>query len=190
MTIHGDISGTFPWQEQAAEVDWEAAYAQMLPRVYNFFRYRLGNDAVAEDLTSRTFEKAWTQRARYRRNLAGFATWLLSIARNVAIDHLRAQRQHLPLEAADSVAAVGTPHEDYTRAADIARLARLLEGLPPREQELVALKYGAEATNRAIAALTGLTNRMSGRFCIASCSSSGVTGSDALGGPNGRSILA
>ena len=29
--------------------------------------------------------------------------------------------------------------------------------LPPREQELVALKYGAEATNRAIAELTGLS---------------------------------
>jgi RNA polymerase sigma-70 factor (ECF subfamily) len=33
----------------------------------------------------------------------------------------------------------------------------LLQTLPPREQELVALKYGAEATNRAIAELTGLS---------------------------------
>ena len=140
-----------------AEPDWDAVYAEQLPRVYNFFRYRLANDALAEDLTSRTFEKAWTARRRYRRDVAGFATWLLSIARNVAVDHLRAQRPHLPLDAADGTPAPGTPHDDVARASDLARLGALLQRLPPRDQELVALKYGAEATNRAIAELTGLS---------------------------------
>jgi DNA-directed RNA polymerase specialized sigma24 family protein len=41
------------------EVDWDAVYAEQLPRVYNFFRYRCANVADAEDLTSITFEKAW-----------------------------------------------------------------------------------------------------------------------------------
>jgi RNA polymerase sigma-70 factor (ECF subfamily) len=141
----------------AAEPNWDAVYAEQLPRVYNFFRYRLGNDAQAEDLTSRTFEKAWAARARYRRDLAGFSTWLISIARNVATDHLRAQRPHLPLEAAEDVAARSTPHDDVANDSDLARLGALLEKLPQREQELVALKYGAEATNRAIAELTGLS---------------------------------
>jgi len=141
----------------AAEPNWDSVYAEQLPRVYNFFRYRVGNDAHAEDLTSRTFEKAWAARSRYRRDLAGFSTWLISIARNVATDHLRAQRPHLPLEAADHVAAAGTPQDNAALASDLQRLAALLQRLPAREQELVALKYGAEATNRAIAALTGLS---------------------------------
>jgi RNA polymerase sigma-70 factor (ECF subfamily) len=141
----------------AAESNWDAVYAEQLPRVYNFFRYRLGNDAHAEDLTSRTFEKAWAARARYRRDLAGFSTWLISIARNVATDHLRAQRPHLPLEAAEDVAARNTPHDDVANESDLARLGALLAQLPQREQELVALKYGAEATNRTIAELTGLS---------------------------------
>ena len=151
------MSERLPWPEDSAEVDWDAAYAGLLPRVYNYFRYRLRNDAVAEDLTSRTFEKAWTHRARYRRDLAGLSTWLFSIARNVAVDHLRAQRPHLPLEAADDVAADGTPQDRAAHASDLERLAALLQRLPAREQELVALKYGAEVTNRAIAALTGLS---------------------------------
>ncbi len=141
----------------AADPDWDAVYAEQLPRVYNFFRYRMGNDAVAEDLTSRTFEKAWAARARYRRNVAGFSTWLISIARNVATDHLRTLRPHLPLEAADDVAAARTPHDDVALDSDLARLGTLLQKLSQREQELVALKYGAEATNRAIAELTGLS---------------------------------
>jgi RNA polymerase sigma-70 factor, ECF subfamily len=157
MAIEGELPSRLFMGVAAAEPNWDAVYAEQLPRVFNFFRYRLGNDAHAEDLTSRTFEKAWSARARYRRDLAGFATWLLSIARNVATDHLRAQRPHLPLEAAEEVAARDTPHDEVARDSDLARLGALLETLPQREQELVALKYGAEATNRAIAELTGLS---------------------------------
>ena len=44
--------------------------------------------ADVEELTARTFEKAWRARHRYRRDLSGFSTWLLTIARHVAIDYL------------------------------------------------------------------------------------------------------
>lgn len=157
MAIEGDMANVFPWRFAAAEPDWGSVYTEQLPRVYNFFRYRFGNDALAEDLTSRTFEKAWLARARYRSDLAGFATWLISIARNVAVDHLRTQRPHVSLEAAEHVPTKDTPHDDVARISDIERLVALVAKLPSREQELLALKYGAEATNRAIAELTGLS---------------------------------
>ena len=32
------------------EVDWEAAYHADLPRLYNFFRYRVGYNQVAESI--------------------------------------------------------------------------------------------------------------------------------------------
>jgi RNA polymerase sigma-70 factor (ECF subfamily) len=140
-----------------AETDWDAVYAEQLPRVYNFFRYRFGPSADVEDLTAKTFEKAWRARHRYRRDVAAFATWLLSIARNVATDHLRARRAHLPLDAASSVPAAARSPEDAAAArSDAARLSRLLAELPDRERELLALKYGAGMTNRAIAGVTGL----------------------------------
>jgi RNA polymerase sigma-70 factor (ECF subfamily) len=142
----------------AAEPDWDAVYAEQLPRVYNFFRYRFGHSMDAEDLTARTFEKAWQARHRYRRDVAGFATWLLAIARNVAADHVRARRVSVPLEAAASVAAaIHTPEEAVLQASDAVHLAHLLAGLPERERELLALKYGAGMTNRAIACVTGLS---------------------------------
>lgn len=141
-----------------AEPDWDAVYAAELPRVYNFFRYRLGPGPDVEDLTSRTFEKAWRSRHRYRRDLAGFTTWLLSIARNVATDHLRARRWHMPLEAAAAIPApTGTPEEQAVRDSDAARLADLLATLTDRERDLLALKYGAGMTNRAIAGATGFS---------------------------------
>jgi RNA polymerase sigma-70 factor (ECF subfamily) len=141
----------------AAEPDWDAVYADQLPRVYNFFRYRFGVSADAEDLTARTFEKAWRARHRYRRDLAAFSTWLLSIARNVAADHVRARRPLVTLEEASSVAAVGTPEDQAVRNSDGERLAALLQQLPEREREFLAMKYGAGMTNRTIAAATGLS---------------------------------
>ncbi len=140
------------------EVDWNAVYAEQLPRVYNYFRYRVGDNDLAEDLTAATFEKAWRKRRRYRRDLGAFSTWLFTIARNTAIDHFRHRREPVALEAVEPLLASEEWVEDgYRRRQELARLARLLQGLPEREQELVAMKYGAELTNRKIAELTGLS---------------------------------
>ena len=142
----------------AAEPDWDQVYAEALPRVLNFFRYRLGDTADVEDLTARTFEKAWRARHRYRRDLAGFTTWLLTIARNVAIDHLRARQRHEPLDVAATVPSPDrTPEQQTVNHSDTQRLAALLATLEPRQRELIAMKYGADMTNRAIAHATGLS---------------------------------
>ncbi len=147
----------------AAEPDWDEVYAEQLPRVLNFFRYRLGQVADVEDLTARTFEKAWRARHRYRRDLAGFSTWLLTIARNVAIDHLRTRQRAGPLshEPLDLAAAVPspdhTPEQQALHHSEAQRLAALLATLEPRQRELIAMKYGAGMTNRAIAHATGLS---------------------------------
>lgn len=139
------------------EADWEALYADHLPRIYNYFRFRLAAGADVEDLTARTFEKAWSARARYRNDLAGFSTWLYRIAQNVCVDHLRARRTHAPLDAAADVVAERTPERDEERRSDLARLAVLTASLPDRERELIALRYGAGLSNRAIAPLVGLS---------------------------------
>jgi len=140
-----------------AEPDWDAVYLEQMPRIYNYFRYRLGHEALADDLTARTFEKAWLARHRYRRNLAGLQTWLLRIARNVATDHLRTAHEHASLEEAADAAADGTPEDEAVLRSNFARLATLFAALPERERELLALKYGAGATNRAIAEITGVS---------------------------------
>ncbi len=142
-----------PWASQIRDADWEALYAEQLPRVYNFFRYRVGHGPVAEDLTSLTFEKAWQARGRYRRDLAAFSTWLMAIARNVAVDHyrFRALRKAAPLEEAEGLPGPLSPEALAIQRSDGERLAQLLATLPDRERELIALKYGAGLTNREIA---------------------------------------
>jgi RNA polymerase sigma-70 factor (ECF subfamily) len=158
-TQHRMMSGLLPMTASNDQVDWEALYTAELPRVYNFFRYRVGDDAVAEDLTSTTFEKAWRGRERYRRDVAAFSTWLFSIARNVVVDYYRRRRVETPLDDVRQHADADALPVDAAaeRRDQFAQLARLLSRLPTRERELVALKYGAELTNREIAHLTGLS---------------------------------
>ena len=153
MTLEQAFVGT-----RAEDLDWDAVYADQAPRVFNYFRFRLGRDADVEDLTARTFERAWRSRAQYRRDLAGFSTWLFKIAQNVRIDFLNMRRgQHLPIDAAIDIATEGTPESTVERESDLARLNRLTSNLPDRERELIALKYGAGINNRLIAQLTGLS---------------------------------
>ena len=150
------VSGAVPLVATEA-ADWDALFAAQLPRILNFFRYRVGEGAVAEDLTSITFEKAWRHRARYRRDRGAFTTWLYTIAHRVAIDHVRARRDLRPLSEAADLAGGETPEEAAVRRSDAERLLSLLTALPERERTLIALKYGAELSHREIATATGLS---------------------------------
>jgi RNA polymerase sigma-70 factor, ECF subfamily len=145
------------WRSPATELDWNAVFTDQLPRVYSYFCYRLDNEADIQELTSRTFENAWRARHRYRRELAGFATWLLRIAHNVVVDHLRMAREYAPLEELEEIPVEGAPESEHERVSDVARLRALIPTLSMREQELLALKYGAGANNREIASVTGLS---------------------------------
>ena len=148
------LKGTYSLAE---EIDWEAIYRENLPRVYNFFRYRVGDRALAEDLTAATFEKAWRGRSRFRRDLSAFSTWLFTIARNVAIDYFRKKGGDIPLETVGERADPVSLEETVQRNHDAARLGALLSQLPTREREVIAFKYGAGLNNREIAHLTRLS---------------------------------
>ena len=141
----------------AKEIDWEAAYKEYLPRVYNFFRYRVNDQILAEDLTAVTFEKAWRGRSRFRQDLSAFSTWLFTIARNVAIDHFRRGENDASLGEIQEPVDPISVEETVQSNQDVARLRALVAKLPTRDRELVAFKYGAGLNNREIAQLTRLS---------------------------------
>jgi RNA polymerase sigma-70 factor (ECF subfamily) len=150
------VARLWTWVQKARATDWDARFGEQLPRVYNFFRYRVGPD-VAEDLTSATFEKAWVAREQYRADRAGFGTWIFTVAKNVAVDHYRRTRPHVSLDEAAEIEG-GPPADAIAeRRSDESRLGLLLERRTEKERELLALRYGAEFTNRDIARMTGLS---------------------------------
>jgi RNA polymerase sigma-70 factor (ECF subfamily) len=128
-----------------------------MPRIYNFLRYRLRDEAAAEDLTAVTFEKAWRHRNSYQPEESAFSTWLFTIARNTATDYLRVKKEELPLKET-AVSNNPSPEEMVSKGQDLVVLQQIVAELPEREQEILALKYGAELTNRQIARQMGLSS--------------------------------
>ena len=55
--------------------------------------------ADAEDLTQQTFERALKAWSRYDPRKASVGTWLIVIARNLLVDHFRADRSGAPAAA-------------------------------------------------------------------------------------------
>lgn len=147
----------FPARSKPAYDDWETLYGQCYPSIYNYFRFRTCDDP--EDLTATVFERAWQHRHRYDHNLGEFRAWLFGIARNVAAEYFRQRKQVVALEGVqDTLAALEQPLEQLVQQqAEGDRLKGLLQELPEREQDLIAMKYGMELTNREIARQTGLS---------------------------------
>lgn len=61
-------------------------------RVFGLAVSMIGDAAVAEEISQEAFMRAWRHAGAYDVRRGRVATWLLSITRNLAIDHLRAKR--------------------------------------------------------------------------------------------------
>jgi len=155
MNIHMKTFSNFLSLEKT---DWNMLYTEQMPKIYNYFRYRVGNNMLAEDLTAATFEKAWRARDSFQRRKASFVTWLYTIARNTMADHFRKSHKVQHLEIDERVPSEDAEPEDKLAAKQtIQTLVSMLENYSPRERDLIALKYGSGLRNREIAKLTGLS---------------------------------
>jgi len=83
-------------------VDAEAfamLYDRYAAQVYRTVYRRLGDRADAEDVTAEVFTKAWAAIHTYRPALAHFYGWLHRLAANAVVDHVRARRSAMSLDA-------------------------------------------------------------------------------------------
>ena len=135
--------------------DFARVYDEHVWVVYGFLAYRLGNRDTAEDLTQTTFERALRAWARFDSRRGSERTWLLAIARNTLIDHLR-RREGSRLVALDEelLPTIAAPQESFSQSPE---LVDALAHLGDREREILALRYGGDLSGPEIAALLGLS---------------------------------
>jgi RNA polymerase sigma-70 factor, ECF subfamily len=156
MTFQNEAISKTMTAAAGEDINWESVVNNELPRLYNYFRYRLGDESIAEELTSVVLEKAWTKRQRYRKDRAAFSTWLFAIAQKEVWMYFRKRRTTLSISVAED--GTGETAEDVVQhAQDIRQLSRLLVDLPEREQEILSLKFGADLNNREIAVVMELS---------------------------------
>lgn len=97
----------------------------------------VNNEEVAKEIYQETFTRAWKHLSEVR-NPSHFKPWLYTIAKNIAIDHLRRETGHTVLSFPESVQYSHAGHEVYICNKII--LAQALSQMSPRYRECVVLQ--------------------------------------------------
>ena len=119
-------------------------------------RLRVDGEALAQDLTAATFERALAHLDQLRSPEA-FGGWLFRIARNELAGHYRRRRVHVPLEAVAGQPDDAPPVEvQAERSEELVRVLAVVRTLPEREQEIIGLKFLGGLNNRQIGQAMGL----------------------------------
>jgi len=136
--------------------DWYAAHGEA---IYNYLRFQLVAPDEAEDLTAETFLRAVRSADRFDPSRASAQTWLLTIARNVLIDHIRSvrARRHVGLdELRDLAVDAPSPEERMLRREAVAGVLEAMAQLSQEDREVLSLRFGGDLDIPEIAALLGV----------------------------------
>ena len=151
-----DLIRSFARREPAAARE---LYERFAPRVFGLGMVMLGNAAQAEDLVQDTFVKVWRNAASFDAGRGSMDTWVLLIARSLAIDLLR--RRVLETRVLASQGGLAHPvepgPEDMVETKDLADRARqAMEALSPGQRAALELAYFGGKTSAEVAELEGI----------------------------------
>ena len=126
--------------------------------VFRFSYYLLKNEDDAKDNTQETFMKVWQKLKSFDTDKS-FSTWILSIARNNAIDLMRKRKtpvfsdleagleEILPSESPDIV-------DMLQKSSDLEEIKQSILSLPDIYREIISLRYEEELSYEEIAEIT------------------------------------
>jgi RNA polymerase sigma-70 factor (ECF subfamily) len=122
-------------------------YVRYAPDVQRFVNSLVKDHHEAEDITQNIFAKLMKAINKYQPREVPFAAWIMRVARNAALDHLRARRS-IPTEEV-RLADTGQAQVAIDRGRDL-RVA--LEQLPEDQREVLILRHIAGLSPVEIAA--------------------------------------
>jgi RNA polymerase sigma-70 factor (ECF subfamily) len=137
-------------------------YVRYAPDVQRYVASFVHDHHEAEDITQNVFAKLMTAIGKYEQRDVPFTAWILRVARNAALDHMRARRA-VPTEEV-RVADVGKAQIGQERGR---ALRSALERLPTEQREVLVLRHItglspieiASALDKSESAVHGLHHR-------------------------------
>ncbi len=137
-------------------------YLRYADNVYGYVCSIVRDEHEAEDITQQIFAKLLTALDRYEPRLVPFSAWVLRVAQNAAIDHMRTRRP-VPTEELGTAEA-----PDHASARErFADLRLALDALPAEQRDVIVLRFLiglspseiAERMGRSEDAVHGLQHR-------------------------------
>lgn len=153
---------------RAKEGDREAfafIYARYADNVHGYVRSIVHDHYEAEDITQHVFAKLLSVIGKYEERNVPFFAWLLRVARNVAVDHVRQQRL-VPVEEVRTTEAFGG-HAFDPAPGHSSELIEALTTLPREQRDVLVMRHViglspteiAERTGRSEGSVHGLHHR-------------------------------
>jgi RNA polymerase sigma-70 factor, ECF subfamily len=129
---------------------WEKLVIRYTKRIYNLCYRFVGRTDQAEDLTQEVFMKVFRNLNSYDSGAGNFLTWIISLTRNLLIDHYRqskGERATVSTEEGKEVSLLETlpshtpsPHAELEEKEKLDILRRGLNLLSPDLREAVVLR--------------------------------------------------
>lgn len=119
-----------------------------------FLNNYVRNINTAEELCEDTFVKLAVKKPRFRGG-SSFKTFLYAIARNVAIDYLRRNKNTVPIEELTDLEDKENLERDYIKQEQKLTLRSALKKLKPEYERVLWLTYFEELSNKEAAAVMG-----------------------------------
>ena len=127
-------------------------YLRYADNVYGYVCSIVRDEYEAEDVTQQIFAKLMTALARYEPRVVPFSAWILRVAHNAAIDHVRTRRPR----AAGGGPPAGRAADDGAGSRErFADLRLALDALPAEQRDVIVLRFLVGLTPREIAERMG-----------------------------------
>lgn len=135
----------------------EQLFAHHHLRVYRFLVRMTGNEGMAEDVSNEVFLAAWQGAARYEGRSQPL-TWLLSIAHNRAVSHMRRRRAATTLldDAVDVADMADTPDVVAQKLDKSQAIRQCIDALSSEHRTVIDLVYYQERSVAETAEVLGI----------------------------------
>jgi RNA polymerase sigma-70 factor (ECF subfamily) len=126
-------------------------YTRYADDIHRYVRSIVCDQHEAEDVTQQVFAKLIHVIGKYEERQVPFVAWILRVARNLAIDHIRRQRM-TPVE---EVRTTDEGSGDPAGGRPMSDLQEALSRLPMDQREVLVLRHFAGLSPTEIATRTG-----------------------------------
>ena len=130
--------------QQGDEEAIGALYDAHCQAVFRYFKARLGDQQIAEDMTGEVFRRMLTGLPQYRATDLPIQAWLFRIAHNLLVDQFRRESGHkfVPLKEAENTSEEEVdPSSVVEQKLTLEDAYQALSDLEPSQRDVLALRF-------------------------------------------------
>ena len=132
-------------------------YREYAERIFRYIYLRVRQAEQAEDLTQEVFLKALRSIHSYHYEGKSFINWLYRIAHNLIIDYYRQTNNRFLVPLDETIMTGEDPADRVEQMLGMSAIKKEVEKLPPRQREVISLRFESELSVAETALYAGIT---------------------------------